>query len=166
MCEVELFPGLVSAAESLQYPPIWPQRDSGKACLRGESSEGIVWTIPLCQGSASLMQVRRFQSAQLLCLDSLCSSSSMRKEYIQDLFVGHRLVKRSDSGRDLFLFYLYCTQTHQVIQGSQVLQNTKSFLQIIAQSFYSICSMLLSARCLLSFFSSSVACGRMSFSLH
>lgn len=85
MCEVELLPELVSVAESLQYPPVWPQRDSGKACLRGESSEGIVWTILPCQGSASLMQVRRFQSAQLLCLDSLCSSSSMRKEYIQDL---------------------------------------------------------------------------------
>lgn len=76
---------LVSVAESLQYPPVWPQRDSGKACLRRESSEGIVWTILPCQDCASLMQVRRFQSAQLLCLDSLCSSSSMRKEYIQDL---------------------------------------------------------------------------------
>lgn len=104
MCEVELFPGLVSVAESLQFPPVWPQRDSGKVCLRGESSEGIVWTIQPCQGSASLMQVRRLQSARLLCPDSLCCSLSMRKEYIQDLSVGHRLVKRSDSGRGLFLF--------------------------------------------------------------
>lgn len=38
-----------------------------------------------------------------------------------------------DSGRDLILFLnLYYIQTHQVIQENQVLQNTKSFLQIMA----------------------------------
>lgn len=141
MCEAEFVPGLASVAESLQRPPVRLQRE--KACVRSESSEGIVWTVPPCQGSESLMQVRCFQSARLLCLDSLCPSSSMRKEYIQDLFVWHRLGKRSDSGRDFFFFFIcivtqVCTQTHKVIQGNQGLQNTKSFLQIMAKSLYLI----------------------------
>lgn len=88
MCEAEFFPGLASVAESLQRPLIRLQRDSEKACLRSESSEGIGLDSPslprLCIVNASQMVPA---SARLLCLDSLCPSSSMRKEYIQDLFV-------------------------------------------------------------------------------
>lgn len=53
------------------------------------------------------MHVRQFESAQLLCLNSLYPPLSMRKECIQDLFVELRLVTRSDSDRDLVCFFLY-----------------------------------------------------------
>lgn len=57
------------------------------------------------------MHVRQFESAQLLCLDSLYPPLSMRKECIQGLFVELKLVARSDSDRDLLSFFL-CIQNN------------------------------------------------------
>lgn len=92
-------------------PSIWPQKDSGEACNRGErAAEGGAKDIQFklsCQGSVLLMHVRQFESAQLLCLDSLYPPLSMRKECIQGLFVELELVTRSDSDGDLLVFFLY-----------------------------------------------------------
>lgn len=93
----------------LLHTPYGPPRKTLEKLVSGERGQenegGGGWrtfsTSLSCQGSVLLMHVRLFESAQLLCLDSLYPPLSLRKECIQGLFVELRLVTRSDSDRDL-----------------------------------------------------------------
>lgn len=53
------------------------------------------------------MHVRQFERALLLCLDSLYPPLSMRKEFIQGLFVKLNLVTRSETNREICSFLIY-----------------------------------------------------------
>lgn len=64
--------------------PIWPQKDSGETCSRGKGAGGVGWPKHIqyklsLPSSASLMHVRQFESALLLCLDSLYPPLNMKK---------------------------------------------------------------------------------------
>lgn len=105
--------GLWSLVEQrgCNIPPYGPRKTVERlvAGERGQEKGGqrtFSTSFP-CQGSVLLMHVRQFESAQLLCLDSLYPPLSMRKECIQGLFVELKLVTRSDSNRDLLYFFLY-----------------------------------------------------------
>lgn len=160
MCEAEFFPGLASVAESLQRPLIRLQRDSEKACLRSESSEGIVWTVPPCQGSASLMQVRWFRRVPGFCVLIHCAHHPAWEKSTYKTSLCDTGWWKGQTQAEIYFFFIcivrqVCTQTHKVIQGNQGLQNTKSFLQITAKSLYlirCILGLLCMKCCLLSFF--------------
>lgn len=132
MCEAELFPNKSpNMAPERQWNSLFEERE-----FRGESLDNpslprlcIVnasQTVPECPAFVSwfivpIIEHEKRVHTRPLCATQVGEKVRLRQRFIPFLSVFVRQV---------------CTQTHKVIQGNQGLQNTKSFLQIMAKSLY------------------------------